>query len=321
MKTMNAVVDVEHLIARLDIERLFSPTYGDIRELRPLRTVYKGLHLFIQPRADSTTHYSVQLRGSLAKFHNQEQHCFSFLDPYDTLKVLDDLATDLRVNLFETNLNNLEVTATVQVQDAKAIVGNALSYLGVVAKRGRMRTGLLYSDLQASQHRLKLYEPSGGLLRVEIHADKMAYFGNTQPKTLADLALPLFAEPMATKLLNAFGKVIWDCVDLEPDALPLDQGYLLAKGRNPSYWHVNKAKYNRADYSRIRKQRERERPKFDAIVQQNWTAADRPVEVERKIREQLTAYLDIMHTGKYERELNMCVERWQIAGCRKPTLH
>lgn len=308
---MNAVVDVEHLISRLDIERPYSPTHGDVRELRPFSTMYKGLHVFIQPHPDEPNRYSVRLRGSLAKFYNGGRHNHSFLNPYDMLQVLDELAIDLRVNLFETELNNLEVMSTVRVPDAEAIIRNALGYLGVSVQRGQMEGGLLYADLQASQHRLKLYEPTSGLLRVEVHADRMAYLGNTRPNTLADLALPQFAEPMATKLLDAFGKVVWDCADLNPDTLPQEEGYLLAKGRNPMYWHIDRQKHDRAEYDRIRKQRERERLKFDAIVQRHWTATT-PADLSRKMQQQLTAYLDLMHTGQYERMLRTYVERWQI---------
>lgn len=311
IKSMNAVVDVEHLISRLDIERPYSPTHGDVRELRPFSTMYKGLHVFIQPHPDEPNRYSVRLRGSLAKFYNGGRHNHSFLNPYDMLQVLDELAIDLQVNLFETELNNLEVMSTVRVPDAEAIIRNALGYLGVSVQRGQMEGGLLYADLQASQHRLKLYEPTSGLLRVEVHADRMAYLGNTRPNTLADLALPQFAEPMATKLLDAFGKVVWDCADLNPDTLPQEEGYLLAKGRNPMYWHIDRQKHDRAEYDRIRKQRERERLKFDAIVQRHWTATT-PTDLSRKMQQQLTAYLDLMHTGQYERMLRTYVERWQI---------
>ena len=313
IKSMNAVVDVEHLISRLDIERPYSPTYGDVRDLRPFSTTYKGLHLFILPHPHEPNRYSVRLRGSLAKFFNGGRHNHSFLNPYDMLHVLDELAIDLRVNLFETELNNLEVMSTVRVPDAEAIIRNALGYLGVSVQRKQMEGGLLYADLQASQHRLKLYEPTSGLLRVEVHADRMAYFGSNRPNTLADLALPQFAEPMAIKLLDAFGKVVWDCADLNPDTLPPEEGYLLAKGRNPTYWHVDRKKYDRAEYDRVRKQRERERLKFDAIVQRHRTArSTTPADVSRKMQQQLTAYLDLMHTGLYERTLRTYAERWQI---------
>ena len=225
---------------------------------------------------------------------------------------LDELATDLRINVCETALNNLEVMATLRVADAEQIIRNAAGYLGHGPKRGHMKGGYLYADIEATQHQLKLYEPANSLLRLEIHASRMAYLGVNRPNVLADLAQPQFVQSMATKLVDAIEKVVWNCADLDPNTLPDAEGYLLARGRNPAYWQINRQNYNRTEYDRLRKQRERERPDFDAIVQRHWIAKETPAELNRKVRQQLTAYADMMHTSLYGRMLLTYLKRWQI---------
>lgn len=311
IKSMAAAVDVPYLIKRLDIERPYSPTHGDTREERPFVTTHKGMRFYIKPQADNPHAYVTEMRGSLAKYANAGRHNRDGKNPFDSLRAVDELVTDLRVNPFDTLLNNLEVSVTIRVADAKRIINNVLAYRGQRPKRKWMDNGLCYAELEATHHSIKLYEPAVGSLRIEFHANRMASLGDDRPHTLADLALPRFAVPMADRLLDAFSRIHWNCAGVNPDTLPKDEGYLLAKGRDPAYWYANKKGISKSEYNRLRKQRERERRAFDMLVSTYWT--EEPLaQLTGLMRQQLTQYAEIMHSEPYQKALRSCWARWQV---------
>ena len=310
-KSMAAAVDVPYLIKRLDIERPYSPTHGDTRDERPFLTTHKGMRLYIKPQANNPHAYTTEMRGSLAKYANAGRHNRDGKNPFDLLRAVDELVTDLRVNPFDTVLNNLEVTVTIQVADAERIINNVIAYYGQRPKRKRMDNGLCYAELEATHHSIKLYEPAIGSLRIEFHANRMASLGDDRPHTLADLVLPRFADPMANRLRDAFSRILWNCAGVNPDTLPKDEGYLLAKGRDPAYWYVNKKGISKSEYNRLRKQRERERVAFDNLVLTHWT--EEPLaQLTSMMQQQLSKYAEIMHSEPYQKALRSCWSRWQV---------
>ncbi len=173
---------------------------------------------------------------------------------------------------------------------------------------------LPYAEVVAGQHKLKLYAPVAGSLRVEVKIDKMQYLGPNRPETFADLVQPGYMASLSTKLLAAFKKIVWKCANLNVDSLSASERDLYLRGRAHEYWQVRRQDYpTDAEFKRAEKQRSREKDTFNEIVRRHWLH-EPPAELERRMQEQLDRYGALMHTPIYKTVLDICLDRWQYVG-------
>lgn len=315
IETMRAAVDDHYLIKRLDLKYQLSQD-GEVHTDLPLHDAeHKGLHIFGYPRKEEPGRYLFKVRGSLIRFANGGVHNNDFKSPFALLSVLDELATDLRIDPFSTSLNGLELSVTVPTPNPGYCIDNLLSYINNAPNRSlKERDGILlpYSETEAGQHTMKLYSPAENALRLELKVNKMQFLGKDGPRKIADLADPTFIGAMVEKLTAAFSRIIWDCYDLDADTLTAKERDLVLCGRDYRYWQVNRKKFG-DEFKRIEKQREREKKKFQSIALRHWTD-ERPVKLHRKIISLVNRYANIMHSQPYRNALNIYRERWQIVG-------
>ncbi len=320
--TYRAAVDEGFLIHRLDLFSPFSTSYGDIQHDQPLVSkTYKGLHVHGKPRsklAGVPNGHWFHLRGSLIKAANNGLHNQDAKGPYSLLAVLDDLAIQLGINVFKTPLNGLELSTTVWANHPQQLRDNFLSYLNhrpnfsSITDRGGVR--LPYAEVEAGQHKFKLYSPVEGFIRAEVKVNRMQYLGSIRPEYLADLAQPAYAAPMASKLLAAFDKIMWSYPAQLLDELPPYERDLYMKGQVFSYWQVLPKNFAaRKDFKREEKQREREKVLFNKLVTSQWTI-EPPAQIRQRIQDQLDQYIDMIHSSTYRATLDIYQERWHFVG-------
>lgn len=320
IQTVRAAVDDHYLIRKLNLSTPFSSTDGEVQYDKSLVTTkYKGLFLTGKPRpmADGEEgRYWVHLRGSLIKAANNGLHNENAQSPFALLAVLDDLATNLRIDPFDTPICNLELSVTVRADHAKQMRDNLLSYIN---RRPNFKTinrsGLLlpYAEVEAGQHKLKLYSPTSNALRLEIKAEKMQYLGLNHPQFLVDLTQPALVSPMADKLLKAFDRIIWQWPVQDFGMLTTDELDLYQRGRVYDYWQVRRQDYETmSEFNREEKNRQREKAEFNRLIARHWTV-EPPSSIRRRIVDQLDQYIDILHSGLYETAHELYIERWHTA--------
>jgi hypothetical protein len=316
-------VDERYLIPYLNISTPYSSTDGDIRYDLPLvKATYKGIHIFGRNRIKKVSgrRYTFDVRGSLIKLANNGAHNNSFKDPFEILYALDDLVTNLRIDPFKTPLNGMELSATIDVGDPEIICSSIVSYLNhppnqKTIKREGVR--LKYVEVEAGQHKLKMYMPTAGSLRVEVKVDRMLFLGANSPKTLAELVQLQFSSLFAEKLLNAFNKIIWKCPGIDLNTLSSTDRDLYLRGQDYNYCQINrKSQTNRIEFKRIEKQRSREKSSYKELVQRHWVHHP-PTEIQRRLLEQLKNYSDLMHSDLYKTMLKICLKRWKYI-CQNP---
>ncbi|WP_461117810.1 hypothetical protein [Spirosoma jeollabukense] len=321
IETSSIAVNERDLVKRLNMSQLFSSTHGDIRYDMPLAPInYKGMRLYPKLRGqydqDSNRHW-FSLRGSLIKLANNGLHNHDAKDPFQILCALDNLFIELRIDPFRTALSGLEMSATIKTNNPEQICASILSYINRPPSRSTLnRTDsiLPYIEIEAGQHKLKVYAPQPYTLRVEIKVDRMQFLGNNRPMTFADLVQPQHATLLATILLTAFKKIMWKCPSFDPDRLAEEERTLYLRGLDYEYWHVQRSKYaNESEFKRIEKDRSRKKKQYNQIVAQNWVQ-ESPTEIVRRIEEQLDRSIALMHTDIYQALLNICLERWQYVG-------
>ena len=318
IRTDQAAVNDLDLIRRLDITIPFSPTTSEVRyDLRLPKVSYKGLLITGIPRGNEPGRYWFQLRGSLIKVANCGQHNNDGKDPFEILYAMDDLVTQLRIDPFKTPLNGMELSVTIPVVDPEQVCKNIVSYLNRPPSYDTMeRDGLQlpYTYVKAGNHKLKVYSPAPGRLRVEVNITKMQYLSKTQVFTFADLVEPRYALMLAKKLLAAFGKIIWKCPKLKQNDLTAEEWSLYQNGRVYEYWQVSKGDYDSTtEFKRIEKQRERERKNYDDIVQHHWPY-EPPASIAQRMRQQLYDDMAKMNTPLYRASHDICLKRWQYVG-------
>lgn len=315
---MRAAVDDRYLIQKLNLYTPFSSTDGEVRYDKSLVTSwYKGLFLYGKPRSPvngEAGRYWIQLRGSLIKAANNGLHNENAQNPFALLAVLDDLAVNLRIDPFRTPICNLELSATVRADHAIQTRDNILSYLNrrpnfkTIDHNGHL---LPYAEVEAGQHKLKLYSPVDGALRFEIKAEKMQFLGQHHPHFLADLTRPAHAALMADKLLRAFDRIIWQ-YPIDLNTLTAEERDLYLQGRVCTHWQVRKQDYTtRTEYHREEKNRQREKEVFNNLIKRYWQV-EPPSLIRQRIADQLNRYLDISHSGLYTTARELYSERWQI---------
>ncbi|GAB3554871.1 hypothetical protein [Spirosoma fluminis] len=320
IETDRAAVCDRYLIQRLNIKMPFSPTDGELRYDQPLIPItYKGLHLYGKPRGSyngqpNTERYWFRVRGSLIKVANQGVHNHDAKDPFEVLYALDDFITYLRLDAFKTPLNGLELSATIPAVNPEQVRSCMVSYLNCrpnfkqISRDGQQ---LPYAEVDAGQHRLKLYSPITGTLRVEVKIDKMQFLGSKRPQTFADLVLPDYTASLATKLLAAFNKIAWKCPEFNLDSLTVAERELYLQGQLYNYWQVRRQQYaSPTEFKRVEKQRSREKQNYNQIVQRYWVE-EPPAELQRRLHHQLEHYDGLIHTSLYRTLLDICLERWQ----------
>ncbi|GAB3702327.1 hypothetical protein GCM10027592_31620 [Spirosoma flavus] len=317
LETINAVLDEKSLIQKLDVNAPVSMTHGNWREDLPLiSSNYKGMHIQGTPRSQrglDGEFFWFNVRGSINKLANGGRHNADSKDPFEILFALDDLVTNLRINPFLTQLNGLELSATVPTCQAEKICTNIVSYLNnppALRSIRRFSQKLPYAEVIGGQHKLKVYGPIKGALRVEIKADKMQYLGSQAPQTFADLVEPKYVPMLATKLLAAFDKIIWKYQAIDLPNLSADEYDLYLKGRCYDYWQVKRSAYtNQAEFKRAEYQKDREKGEFKELVQRHWLS-ESPRDIQQRIADQLDYYQELMHTLLYQTLLEICLERW-----------
>jgi hypothetical protein len=248
IRTDRAAVDDRALIRLLNISIPFSPTDSEIRYDQKLPLAdYKGVFLVGKPRGDEPGRYWFQVRGSIINLANDGLHNNDFKDPFELLFALDDLFTTLRINPFRTPLNGLELSATIPVDDPEQVCSSIVSYLNRppnISTKDCDGQWLPYVEVRAKQHKLKLYAPRTGALRVEVKINRMQYLGVNRPATFADVVQPRYATMMAEKLMTAFKKIIWKCPNLNIDNLTSVERELYQNGRVYEHWRIRRKDYN-----------------------------------------------------------------------------
>lgn len=314
-ETVRAAVDDRFVIRKLNISTPFSSTDSEVQYDRPLvNTTYKGLFILGKPRPmvdGEVGRYWIHILGSLIKAANNGVHNKNALNPFGLLAVLDDLATTLGIDPFNTPICGLELSATVNADHPTQIRDNMLSYLN---RRPNFKTieRLPYAEVEAGQHKLKLYSPTPGALRFEIKVAKMQFLGPNHPQFLADLTNPDLLPPLADKLLKAFDKIIWTCPIADLDVLTTDECKLYLQGRDYTYWQVRPQDYDtRKEFRRQEKNRQREKEAYNALINRHWQG-ELPARVRQRIEDQLNQYIDISHSGLYHTARELCIERWQL---------
>ncbi len=321
IESNHIAVNESDLIQRLNMSLLFSPTYGDVRHdlsLAPYN--YKGMHISSRRRnqsnLDSDQHW-FQMRGSLIKVANNGLHNCDPKDPIQLLYALDDLITNVRLDPFKTPLNGFELSATVRLTDAEQICSGIVSYLNIPPSHKTIHRDSLdlpYVEIEAKQHKLKLYAPQPDTLRIEVKIDKMQFLGADRPRTLADLVQPRFTALLVSKLLSALDKIIWKYSPTDVSRLTQEESQLYLLGRVSEYWQVIRRNFTtESEFKRVEKQRSRERKRYNELVRRLWQG-ESPETVRQRTYVQLKRYEEIMRTPLYQTLLNICYQRWRYVG-------
>lgn len=173
---------------------------------------------------------------------------------------------------------------------------------------------LPYTEIEMTQHTMKIYAPQPASLRVEVKIDRMQFLEDSRPRFFADLVQPVYAHQWVAKLLNAFDKVIWQCPNLNPNDLAAADRDLYLRGSRYDYWQVKNEGYvTPAEFKRVEKQRSREKDRYNNIVRRHWPD-EAPAHIRQRIQTQLDCYAQRMQTSIYQTLLDICLERWHYVG-------
>jgi hypothetical protein len=221
-----------------------------------------------------------RLTGSLHKYFNNGEHNANDFTFTDLLAVIDDLKTKFNIDPETSLLNNVEFGVNVIVPfEVNSLLDCLISYQNQPFNR-EVERGKVYYQCKKTEHIVKIYNKglqykrAENILRFEIKIIRMRYLQSKgiDIDTLQSLTEPDNYPKIGRLLLSVFDDILFDDKSIEPQTLEPSERELYFNGRNPKYWIKDSAMS-----AAQRKQKERERTRFNELLDNHRNGDNMPL--------------------------------------------